>query len=187
MHGEAFDLALVEMSARLRTFFARKVSDSAIADDLIQETLLKALRARETLRDQTVLEAWVYRIAHHTLADYYRWKSIPTEVCCDVRAEQTQAADNIRAVLACSARCYLGTLPAAYRVPVHLVDYDGLSHREVARKLNLSLSATKSRVRRGKMMVRNLMEAHCKFEYDIFGNVIGYQVRSVPRRIAAIK
>jgi RNA polymerase sigma-70 factor (ECF subfamily) len=185
MSSDVFDLALVDMSARLRAYFRRRVSDPLVVDDLLQETLLKALRARATLRHETRLQAWVYRIARYTLTDHYRRKSSLGDVRNDLPEEQPQVAHDVRTVLACSAHCYLGTLPTAYRVPVHLAEYEGFSHSEVAQRLGLSLAATKSRVRRGKVMVRNLMEAHCEFEYDTLGNIIGYQVRPVPYRIRA--
>jgi RNA polymerase sigma-70 factor, ECF subfamily len=178
MDRKAFELALVDMSEHLRRYFRRRVCDPVVADDLAQETLLKALRSRASLRNETRLEAWVYQIAHYTVADYYRQNSTVSAVLNDLPQEQPRAADDVRAVLACSARCYLGTLPATYRLPVHLAECEGLSHGEIAQKLSLSLAATKSRVRRGKLMVRNLMEAHCQFEYDRFGKIIGCEVRS---------
>ena len=188
MDRKAFDLVLVDMSEHLRRYFRRRVCDSGIADDLAQETLLKAFRSRATIRNETRLEAWVYQIAHYTVTDYYRRNSRVSGVLNEVPQEQPQVADDVRAVLACSARCYLGTLPKVYRIPVYLAEYEGFSHSEVAQKLGLSLAATKSRVRRGKLMVRNLMEGHCEFEYDRFGKIIGYQVRSrVPSRITASK
>ena len=88
-------------------------------------------------------------------------------------------------MLICSARCYLETLPPEYRDPVHLAEYEGLCHVDVARRLGLTLAAAKSRVRRGKIMVRSLMEAHCRFEYDARGNIIGYQLRPKPNCGAA--
>ena len=54
-------------------------------------------------------------------------------------------------------------------------------------RLGLTLSATKARVRRGKIMVRGLMEAQCEFQYDALGNVISYQVRPVPLRPAGCR
>jgi RNA polymerase sigma-70 factor, ECF subfamily len=177
MDCKAFDLALVDMSGPLRQYFRRRVYDLQLADDLAQETLLKAFRSRASLRDETRLHAWVYQIAHCTLGDFNRRSSTVSRLRNDPPQEQPQIADDVRAVLACSARCYLGTLPTTYRLPVHLAEYEGLSHGEIAKKLGLSLTATKSRVLRGKLMVRGLMEADCQFEYDRLGQVIGYRRR----------
>ena len=187
MATDEFDHALVEFSGRLRSYFARRVCDSATVEDLTQETLLKALRSRDNLRDFHRIETWIYRIAHCTAVDFYRRRRPVSELADNLPHETPAAARDIREILACSARCYLGTLPATYRVPVELAEYEGLSQGEVARRLGITLSATKSRVRRGKIMVRGLMEAQCEFQYDILGNVIGYQVRPAPLRSASCR
>ena len=183
----SFDLALVDLSNRVRSYFRRRICDPATVEDLTQETLVKAWRSRDQLRDPRRIESWIYRIAHATAVDFYRRNRAVNALPDDLPEQRPTAADNVREVLACSARCYLGTLPRAYRIPVHLAEYEGMAHREVAKTLGLTLSATKARVRRGKIMVRNLMEAHCEFHYDALGNVIGYQVRPVPRPIAVVK
>lgn len=187
MAQDAFDLALVDLSCGLRAYFRRRICDPAVAEDLAQETLLKAFCSRHKLRDLRRIQSWLYAIARCTALDFYRAKRTHSELRIDVIEEHRGVANDIREVLACSARCYLRTLPGAYRVPVQLADCDGLSHREVAHTLGLSLSATKTRIRRGKLMVRSLMEAQCEFQYDVVGNVVGYEVRAVPRVIATFK
>ncbi|HEV3409219.1 MAG TPA: sigma-70 family RNA polymerase sigma factor [Chthoniobacterales bacterium] len=187
MNSDAFDAALVQLSARLPAYFRRRVSDSALVEDLTQETLVRAFRARERLREDACFEAWLFRIAHHTAVDYYRRNSPTTLSDDDLPYEHAVDGNDVRAVLVSSARCYLETLPRAYRDPVHLAEYEGLPHVDVARRLGLSLTAAKSRVRRGKIMVRNLMEARCRFEYDARGNIIGYEVRADPRCAAFAK
>jgi RNA polymerase sigma-70 factor (ECF subfamily) len=175
---EDFDHELIDIAARLPAYFRRRVRDAATAQDLAQETLLKAYRARATLRDPSRIEPWVYRIAHATVADHYRKRSETVAIDGDMPSDAPSTASPVMEAIISSARCYLETLPSTYRDPVHLADYEGLPHSEVARQLRLSLAATKARIRRGKLMVRGLMEARCEFEYDGVGNIIGYQVRA---------
>jgi RNA polymerase sigma-70 factor (ECF subfamily) len=178
MEDEAFELAVVEIAARLPGYFRSRVSDAAIVDDLTQETLVKAFRSQAALRNGARLEAWVYRIAHCTVADYYRRRCTTDPLCDDLPYDEAKPPhDDVRDAIVSSARCYLETLPKMYREPVYLAEHENFAHADIARTLGLSLAATKSRVRRGKLMVRNLMEARCRFEYDRLGNVIGYQLR----------
>src|SRR5215212_3803722 len=179
-NADAFDLAVVGIAQRLPGYFRRRVRDSSTAEDLAQETLLKAYRCRAALRDQGRVEPWLYRIAHGALADYYRRQARRVELRDDAPQEPVGLTDKdqMMRIIVCSARCYLESLPRDYRDPVHLADYEGLPHAEVARRLGLSLAATKTRVRRGKLMVRSLMEARCRFEYDALGNIIGYELRA---------
>lgn len=67
VRDNAFNLALKEIGKRLPVYFRRRVSDSAAAEDLAQETLLEALRASGSLRDVTRVEPWTFKIAHDTM------------------------------------------------------------------------------------------------------------------------
>jgi len=173
---QGFERAVIEMIPRLQAYCRHRVGDAATAEDLAQDALLKAFRGRAALRDETRLEVWLYRIAHGTVMDNYRRKPL-TEAWLGEPA-QASCPNDITAVMTYNVRCYLETLPRGYRDAVHLADYEGLPHAEVARRLGFSLAATKSRVLRGRLMVKRLMEARCRFEYDRLGNVIGYQLRS---------
>ncbi|HMJ07037.1 MAG TPA: sigma-70 family RNA polymerase sigma factor [Chthoniobacterales bacterium] len=167
---------MIEIWPQLQAYCRRRVGDTATAEDLAQEILLKAFRGRAALRDETRLVAWLYRIAHGTVMDHYRRKPRPETWLCE--PAQASRPNDITAVMTSNVRCYLETLPRGYRDAVHLADYEGLPHAEVARRLGFSLAAAKSRVLRGRLMVKRLMEARCRFEYDRLGNVIGYQLRS---------
>jgi RNA polymerase sigma-70 factor, ECF subfamily len=173
--------AVSDIAPSLRSFFGRRISQPEEADDLTQETLAKALRAIAAAREVECVRAWVFGIARRTLADYYRCRAI-IDTTAESHVMACDAKSDLRAVLTCSARCYLETLPSIYRDPVYLADYEGFSHAEVADKLGLSLSAAKSRIRRGKLMVRRMMEACCRFQYDPLGNVISYELRRDAQR-----
>lgn len=175
---EGFERAAVEMAPRLRAYCRRRVKEAATAEDLVQEILLKAFRGRAALRDETRLEAWLFQIAHGTVMDHYRRKPLPEAWLAESTSSPASPPNDITAVMTSNVRCYLETLPRGYRDAVFLADYEGLSHAEVARRLGISLAAAKSRVLRGRLMVKRLMEARCRFEYDRLGNVIGYQLRS---------
>lgn len=162
----------------LRAFVGRRVDCPATADDLTQDTLLKALSARQTLRDEARLEAWLFQTARRTMIDHQRRcrpKIADTEP--DSLPDAPAHADAVTAAVARAARCYLGTLPPAYQEAVRLAEEDGLAHGEVARRLGISLTAAKSRIRRGKQQIRELIEACCQLKFDAHGRVIDYEVR----------
>lgn len=171
---------LTHLAPELRAFVGRRVRDAATADDLTQETLLKAWRAQDDLHDVLKVEAWLYRTARHTLIDH--WRRLRPAETVDAAEVGTVEDDRERiiAAVARAARCYLGTLPERYRVPVELAE-DGESFQAIAARLGLTLTAVKSRVRRGRAEIRRLMEACCEFQFDAQGRIVDYRVRRCPR------
>jgi len=177
MTAPAFDANVLEMAPRLRAFLRRRVRDDATADDLTQETLLKVYRSRATLRDDTRLEAWLYRVARTTLVDHYRRRRPTEELPPALAAESRDEIAAMRAAMAASLPRFLDELPEAYREPVRLAELEGLPLAKIALRMNLSLTAVKSRVRRGRKMLRAALQACCRFEFDRLGQVIGWERR----------
>ena len=174
-----FDAAVVDFSAKLRGFIRSRVRDDATADDLTQEALLKVYRSRETLRDEQRIEAWLYRVARTTIVDYYRrqqrGREEPAEA--DLAAEPADEVAALRASVIVSMKRFLLELPEAYREPVRLAELEGLPLAKIALRMGLSLTAVKSRVRRGRAMLKKKLQDCCRFEFDRHGKVIGWERR----------
>jgi RNA polymerase sigma factor (sigma-70 family) len=66
MTDSSFDQRILRDTPRLRSFVRRQINS---ADDLAQETILKALRARDSLRDESRFEGWLYRMARRTIIE----------------------------------------------------------------------------------------------------------------------
>jgi RNA polymerase sigma-70 factor, ECF subfamily len=177
MSSPDFDAAVADFRAKLYGFVRRRVRDDVTADDLTQETLLKVYRSRAALRDDQRLEAWVYRIARTTVIDYYR-RNRPTEELPEaLTAESEDETAAFRKVVSAATRRFLDDLPAAYREPVRLAELEGIPLAKIALRLGLSLTAVKSRVRRGRAMLKKKLQACCRLEFDGGGRVIGWERR----------
>lgn len=134
MTRDTFDLAVARINRRLLTYFRNRIGDLATAEDLRQETLLKAYRARAGLRDERRFEPWLFRIANGTMIDFYRQRRPQDKPPGDLLVETGAKTDEVTPVMACAVRCYLETLPKVYRDAVQLADYEGLPHAEVTRR-----------------------------------------------------
>lgn len=177
MSDAEFDLRVADLAGPVRGFLRRRVRDEATADDLAQETLLRVYRSRAALREGERLEAWLYRIARRTLADHYRRGRVSEPLAEEPADEAAEAArgeaeEVERACLMRSLGGFLAALPEAYREPVRLAEWEGLPLELVARRLGLSLAATKSRVRRGRLRLKAELQRCCRFEFDRYGKVI---------------
>lgn len=159
------------LSSDLRRFIRRRVRDDHVADDLLQETFLRVHRNLGTLREKERLAAWVHRIARNVIHDHHRAAAEP--------AVQVVAADVAAADPGTSFRgvgwldAMVRTLPEGYREAVRMAEIEELPQRDVADRLGLSLSGAKSRVQRGRALLREALLRCCAFEFDVRGRVTG--------------
>jgi RNA polymerase sigma-70 factor, ECF subfamily len=178
MSTTQFDTGVTEFVAKLRAFIRARVPDDATADDLTQETLLKVYRSRASLRDDDRLEAWLYRIARRTLIDYYRKRRASEPLPDSLKGESENEIGAIRDAVLISTIRYMEELPDAYRVPLQLSELEGMSMAQIALQLGLTVTAIKSRIRRGRQMVKRKLQDCCHFEFDQHGKVIGWERRN---------
>lgn len=175
--ARTFDAGVLEFAPRLRAFIRRRVRDDSVADDLTQETLLKVYRSRATLRDEARLEAWLYRIARGTIIDHHRRQRPQEELPAALAGETPDEMVAMRAPVLASMKRFLEELPESYREPVRLAELEGLPLARIALRLDLSLTAVKSRVQRGRALLKKKLQACCRFEFDRLGQMIGYERR----------
>jgi RNA polymerase sigma-70 factor, ECF subfamily len=164
-----------ELSQDLRRFIRRRVSDAHTADDLLQESFLRIHRSLDTLADKDRLAAWVYQIARNVIHDHYRKAAGSAVALAD---HDPPDEEDFSSCLCGQAEFWLEEmvreLPETYRQAVHLSEIEGLSQQEVASRLGLSLSGAKSRIQRGRAMLRGILDQCCTFEYDRSGRVMDY-------------
>lgn len=174
------DTIWASLSTDLRRFIRGRVSDEHAADDLLQETFLRIHRNLGTLQDADRLAAWVYQIARNVVRDYYRQPAKSTVALGD--AEPLENAIEEPNSLRCRGADWLdemiGTLPAGYREAVQLAEIEGLTQQQVAHKVGLSLSGAKSRVQRGRTLLRSVLDQCCRFEFDRRGNLVDCDPKS---------
>lgn len=162
------------LSADLRRFIRRRVPDEHAADDLLQETFVRVHRNIRGLRAVDRLAAWVYRIARNVVHDHHRKGTTATAALAD--ADPADDAGEPSEQLRCRAAGWLGemiqALPDGYRDAVQLAEIEGISQQQVADRLGLSLSGAKSRIQRGRAMLKGMLEDCCDFAFDRRGNIM---------------
>ena len=153
----------------LGRFIRRRVADEHAASDLLQETFLRIHRSIGKLADEDRLAAWVYQIARNAIHDHYRQQRSEVPLA-DVDPADEREDD--RPAQACQWLDELvGQLPDSYRQAVQLAEIEGLTQREVAQRLGLSHSGAKSRVQRGRALLRQSLDQCCSFHFDHRGQL----------------
>ncbi len=167
-------------SDQLLVFIRSRINDPTQAEDILQDIFLKMYERVHTLRDNQKLESWMYQIARNAIIDHYRTHK-PLETLIEEIPAPTSNGQQTRQEMASWLLPIITILPDTYREPIRLSEIEGWSHQKIADHLNLSLSATKSRVRRGKLLIKDALTDCCQFEFDQRGRVVDYKRRTDTR------
>ncbi len=168
-----------DFSERLMRFIRRRVRDPHDAEDIRQEVFTKIHRNIDSLKDADKLQAWVYQIARNTIIEHYRRRRgtmEPPEVLHEVPDEAPaglEAAERVASWL----KPMIDRLPEKYRQPIILTEFEGLSQKEMAQALGLSISGAKSRVQRAREQLKQMLLGCCHFEFDRRGRVVDFRPR----------
>ena len=183
-----------ELHDGLRGFIAKRVGNSAEVDDLLQEVFLRMHQSIESVKDRGRLVSWVYQITRHVIVDHYRGTERRREIAVgDASDVETAGAypattlveeDGIgqeRAELARCLRPMLEQLGEDYRVALRLVELEGLTQQEAAKRVGLTTSGMKSRVQRGRQQLRRLLDECCVIQLDARRAIASHAVRDRKR------
>lgn len=160
---------------RICRYILRLVRNPAEAEDLTQETFLRACRHRDALRDPEAVRGWLYRIATNVCLDHLRQRRPQVSIDDEEGAGRIkQIASGSPSVLeiserketsACVQRC-LEYLPDTYRAVILLYEAHSLTAAEIAHLLDLKLTTVKMRLHRARRMLQEVMECGCAVSTD---------------------
>jgi len=165
-----------EYADQLRGFIHKRIPDTSLTDDLLQEVFVKVQSRISTLRDESRLQSWLYQITRNTVIDYFRKQKPEAELPETLDLPETGQFRVLEELAEC-VRPMMDILPEKYRLPLLLSELEGIPQKEVADLLGLSLSAAKSRVQRGREQLKDVFIKCCHFKLDHLGGVIDYQPR----------
>ena len=160
-----FEKDAMQYAPQLYSAALRMTRNPADAEDVVQETFLKAYRAYDSYSQGTNLKAWLYRILTNTYINKYRKQQRrPSEVELGELedlylykrlgeasgATQSAEADMLDAFVDTDVIEALESLPESFRLPVLLADVDGFSYKEIAEMLDIPIGTVMSRLHRGR-------------------------------------
>lgn len=143
----------------------RLVRNKSDAEDLVQETYLKAVRSSESLDPKSDCKAWLFKIMTNTFIDQYR-RSTRTPQLVELDEEDERGLEDRRAepeaavfanLMDEDVQRALDALPERNRMPILLFDVEGFTYAEIADMLNIPVGTVMSRLYRGRRMLKRAL------------------------------
>ena len=166
---KAFDLLVLKYQSRIIGISMKFVKDIHIAEDIAQESFIKAYKSLNSFREESAFYTWLYRIAANTSKNYLTSKRrkkeySESEVFSSEDAnvdifdipggdspEEILAANNLREVIFES----LSNLPEDIRTAISLREFEGLSYEEISEVLDCPIGTVRSRIFRGREIIQD--------------------------------
>src|ERR1700678_2500201 len=168
----AFDWLVTHYHSGVYNLVYGILSDSADAADVTQEVFLRAFRGIRDFRRGSSLKTWLYRISVRQALNHRRWcwRHHRLQLSIDAEEEGKHAALDLKDCEAnpferfetqemqTKVRAALAQVPEIFRGAVILRDLEGLSYEEVAEVLEVSVGTVKSRILRGRRLLKAILD-----------------------------
>lgn len=153
-------------------FIFSKVKHREDTEDILQEVFLKSMDNMNHFEPDTNLNAWLYTVTRNAVNDYFRKKK--GVVMKDNLVNEIFEEDHLSIKDSfCCLEPHINELPDKYKEVILLSEIEGLKHQEIALRMDLSVSAIKSRVVRGREMLKDKFVECCKYYINDEGKLAG--------------
>ncbi|HAF45061.1 MAG TPA: RNA polymerase sigma factor [Gallionellaceae bacterium] len=163
----SFEDVAKELSGPLGRYLQRVVADRSIAEDLLQETLIRIARGLPDFEGLSSVKTWAYTIATRIAMDHFRKRGASPLAVDESEAsglpddaptpEQRLALDQMNACV----REVVAALPEEFRIAIMLHDFGGLSARETATACGCSEANAKIRIHRARAKLKTVLQKEC--------------------------
>jgi len=155
---------------------------------VLQDVFMRLQRGLPGLRDEDRFTSYLFQVTRSSVAEHLRMRSrhpLPEgQGDVELPARESNDDDEVdrevsRSLAACVSR-FVADLPSPYREAVTLVELEGMTAREAAEMVGISVSGMKSRVQRGRAQLRELFDQCCVIALDARGKVTDFTPRPNP-------
>ncbi len=164
----------IEYKSGLTYYILKKIKNEDLASDLSHEVLMKVYNSCCSGKEIKNIRSWMFQIAHNTVIDYLKKENKYTdEVTNIIQPDEINPYREIEELM----KPLLKLLPNKYAKPLQLSDIEGLNQTEVSKKMNLSLTATKSRIQRARKLLKEKIIECSNLEINAKGNPISIEIK----------
>lgn len=161
---------LAEATSGLRRYAFALTGSQEEAEDLVQDTLVRAIAAARTFRSGGNLRAWLFSIMHNAFVSRVRRRSPPTVELDGDAAAAAQPPSQMMQLEVRDVLAALNRLPDAQRAALSLVALEDFSYQQAAKALDIPLGTLMSRLARGREALRQSLRGDPRVPLQVVGD-----------------
>lgn len=155
-------------------FIKTKVDDESITNDILQEVSIKLLDNLNRKTEIKNYKTWLFQVTRNTIADFYRKQTKESALSMSQLEIDDHSSPCVCDLSAFVIQTYL---PDKYSNPLYLSDIEKMPQQKIAEELNLSLTATKSRIQRGRKKLKELINECVEIYYNERGEIYDFVLK----------
>jgi len=170
-----------EYHKKLSVFIRTRVANDVV-EDILQDVFLKIYTRIDSLKEDCRLESWLYQITRNTIIDHYRKKRPTEELPNWVEQAQSSEDEIIKQELSACLVPMIEQLPEKYRNAINLSEIEKKTQQEVADLEKISLSGAKSRIQRGRALLKTMLNNCCQIEVNQNSQLVSYEKKALDNK-----
>lgn len=161
---------------RMMAFINRLIKNVNDAEDICQDTFLKAYKSIRSFRGKAKFSTWLFQIGYHNCLDFIKRNSRTIQTEIETLENSSPSLKNPSTELEMTEICDLidiifQNIPYNYRTAMHLFFKEGNSYKEIGQIMHISINNVKSHIHRGKELIKKeLIEKHGIHQGNVGGN-----------------
>lgn len=156
----------------LKGFVVSKVGNTSDADDILQDAFLKIIQNIDKVKEADQLRQYLYGIVRNTTIDHFRAREKNKKMIEGQELFSEEEAEILNTTIAnACVKPFINELPDKYKEALLITEFQNVSQKELAERLEISYSGAKSRVQRGKEKLKKMLLDCCDLKSDAYGNL----------------
>ena len=165
-----------DLNKGLINFINQKVKNTEISKDISQDVFIKVFSKIDTLKDKDKIIPWIYQITRNEINSHFRKQEFGREI--QITDNPKILDESLTVEFSKCIQPMMNSLPLKYQEAIRMTEIEGISQKELAKSINISYSGAKSRVQRGREMLKILLQECCAASSDTYGNIIDYKQKN---------
>lgn len=160
-----------EYKTELKRFVLSKIKDKDDVNDILQNVFIKLHSNLDSINDSAKIKSWLFQVTRNAMNDHFRKQKFSVDVD-ELDLSEEIEKDSVNEQFLNCVKPHINKLPEKYREALTKVELQNYSQLKLAEELKISYSALKSRVQRGRELLKSYFKACCNISTDKYGNII---------------